>query len=327
VPVLPTPGGFVESETITASAANWAEGNQQSHVLADGFPPGLGERPDTFHLRSAPELFGNGGGFDIALDCNYGQTCNTGAAISAHYFAATEVDPNPPVLAPITGSVLSGATLSPALAVAVLALIVAFVGTASAAQGAKTVIVRKGQIAKGAVTAKNLARGGPPRRDLRGCRLRERARRRRARFGHDRGWRGVGSSAIAPDAATSGASAPGSTYGGALGAVPVHAAPIADRDADPSNIEWTVSETVVASCGPWGLVLSGGVVFTSLAGAPGGTAWGRRAQMPNPDESKCQRRQRSVPPECEAGGRWRWYDVVLPERAKGPPSGGRRPGE
>jgi hypothetical protein len=112
VAVPETPGGFVETETITAGAANWAEGNLQSHVYADGFPPGSGEWPDTFHVRSARELFnGNGGGFEIALDCNLGQACNPGAAVSAHYIAATEVDLEPPVLAPATGTALSGATL------------------------------------------------------------------------------------------------------------------------------------------------------------------------------------------------------------------------
>ena len=36
VTIPPTPGGFVETETITSGAANWAEGNLQSNVYADG---------------------------------------------------------------------------------------------------------------------------------------------------------------------------------------------------------------------------------------------------------------------------------------------------
>jgi hypothetical protein len=113
VPVPETPGGFVESETITASGYDWAEGNGPSHVLADSFPPGNGaEWTQTFPQHTQRELFfGSGGSFDIALDCNYGQACNVGAAIYAHYIAATEVDPNPPVLGAVSGSLLAGGIL------------------------------------------------------------------------------------------------------------------------------------------------------------------------------------------------------------------------
>jgi hypothetical protein len=108
-----TPGGFVEAETITAFGSGWAEGNGPSHVYGDGFPPGNGEEwTETFQEHSQHELFlGSGGAFDIALDCNLGQACATGAAIYAHYIAATEVDVTPPMLGPITGSVLSAGVL------------------------------------------------------------------------------------------------------------------------------------------------------------------------------------------------------------------------
>lgn len=113
VGVLETPGGFVEAETISAWGTGWAEGNLQSHVHDNGFPPGNGQEwAATFHEHSQHELFfGSGGSFTIALDCNYGQACNTGAAIYAHYIAATEVDPTPPTLAGVAGSALSGAVL------------------------------------------------------------------------------------------------------------------------------------------------------------------------------------------------------------------------
>lgn len=112
VGVPETPGGFVESETITALAAGWAEGNAPSHVHDNGFPPGPGEWAETFHEHSQHELFfGSGGTFTIALDCNYGQACATGATIAAHYIAATEVDPTPPSVAGVEGSALSGAIL------------------------------------------------------------------------------------------------------------------------------------------------------------------------------------------------------------------------
>jgi hypothetical protein len=113
VGVPETPGGFVEAETITAFGVGWAEGNLPSHVYGDGFPPGNGQEwTQTFQEHSQHELFlGSGGAFDIALDCNYGQACATGAAIYAHYIAATEVDVTPPMLGPITGSVLTAGVL------------------------------------------------------------------------------------------------------------------------------------------------------------------------------------------------------------------------
>jgi hypothetical protein len=113
VGVPETPGGFVEAETITASGADWAEGNGPSHVHENGFPPGNGEEwTQTFQEHTQRELFfGSGGSFDIALDCSYGQACNTGAVVSAHFIAATEVDPTPPTLRPPKGTVLSGTTL------------------------------------------------------------------------------------------------------------------------------------------------------------------------------------------------------------------------
>jgi hypothetical protein len=63
VPVPESPGGFAESETITASGYDWAEGNGPSHVLADSFPPGNGaERTQTFPQRTQRELFLGSGG-------------------------------------------------------------------------------------------------------------------------------------------------------------------------------------------------------------------------------------------------------------------------
>jgi hypothetical protein len=108
-----TPGGFVEAETITAFGTGWAEGNAASHVYTDGFPPGNGQEwTQTFQEHTQRELFnGSGGGFNIALDCSLGQACNTGAAIYAHYIDATEVDIDPPILGPLSGTVLTGGTL------------------------------------------------------------------------------------------------------------------------------------------------------------------------------------------------------------------------
>jgi hypothetical protein len=154
---------------------------------------------------------------------------------------------------PATGTVLG-----------LLALIIAVGGSTQAFSANKTtVIVRKGQIAKGAVTTRNLAPGAVHSAALSAGAVHASAIAGGAVGPGALSAGSVGSSTLAPDAVTASAIAPGSVYGGALGAVTVHGAPIADRDSDPANIEWTVSETATASCAPGEHVLSGGVVFTN----------------------------------------------------------------
>jgi hypothetical protein len=143
---------------------------------------------------------------------------------------------------------------SPALVLAALALIVAVVGTAQAAPGTKTVlVVRKGQIAKGAVGAKALGAGAVHPKALAAGAVTAAAIKAGA----------VGGVALAPDSVGAGQLAPGAVYGGAFGEVSVHSAAIVDADADPSNNEWTTSAPVTALCGSGERVLSGGVVFTN----------------------------------------------------------------
>lgn len=142
---------------------------------------------------------------------------------------------------------------SPALVVAGLALIVAVVGTASAAPRT-TVIVRKGEIAKGAVTAKALADGAVHPKAVAGGAVGAAAIKPGA----------VGSSALAPDAVSAPAIAPGAVGGGTLGEVTLHSAAIMDADVDALG-EWTTSTPVTVLCGSGERVLSGGVVFTSVA--------------------------------------------------------------
>jgi hypothetical protein len=132
-----------------------------------------------------------------------------------------------------------------------LALIVAVAGNSGAFAGTR-VIVRKGQIAKGAVTAKALARGAVHPAAISKGAVGVAALRPGS----------VDSSVLAPDAVGAGALAPGSVYGGALGEVTLHSAVIVDADTDPHNGEWTPSEAVVAACGSGERVLSGGVVVT-----------------------------------------------------------------
>jgi hypothetical protein len=132
-----------------------------------------------------------------------------------------------------------------------LALIVAVAGNSGAFAGTK-VIVRKGQLAKGAVTAKALAQGAVHPAAISKGAVGVAALRPGS----------VGSSTLAPDAVTSGAIAPGSVYGGSLGEVTLHSAPIVDADTDPLG-EWTTSTSVTAMCGSGERILSGGVVFTN----------------------------------------------------------------
>jgi hypothetical protein len=135
-----------------------------------------------------------------------------------------------------------------------LALIIAVAGNSGAFAGTK-VIVRRGEIAKGAVTAKALGAGVVHPKAMAGGAVTAAAIKAGA----------VGPSAIAPDSVTGSALAPGSVYGGALGEVSVHSAPIIDADTDPSNNEWTASAPVTALCGSGERVISGGVVFTAVA--------------------------------------------------------------
>jgi hypothetical protein len=69
--------------------------------------------------------------------------------------------------------------------------------------------------------------------------------------------------AIAPDAVTAEALAPGSVYGGALGAETLHQTPIKDVDEVAENGKWTAGNTEVAICGPGEALLAPGFFFAS----------------------------------------------------------------
>lgn len=152
---------------------------------------------------------------------------------------------------------------SPALLIAFVALTVAVAGQAWAAPTkTKVVVVRKGQIAKGAVGAKALAKGAVRARALAAGAVHPKMLAQGAVGATAIRPGAVGAAALAPDAVTSGALATGSVYGGALGEVTLHSAGIVDADAVPHNGEWTPSEPVVAACGSGERVLSGGAVIT-----------------------------------------------------------------
>jgi hypothetical protein len=150
---------------------------------------------------------------------------------------------------------------SPGTALGLLALIVALAGTANA--GSTHVIVRKGDIAKGAVTANALAKGA-----VTGRALRKGAVTAAALANDSVGPAAlkagvVSATTLAPNAVTASALAPGSVYGAALGPVSVYSTPIADLDESLAPGSWTASNTETATCGLGERLLTGGIVFTN----------------------------------------------------------------
>jgi hypothetical protein len=161
---------------------------------------------------------------------------------------------------------------SPALVVALIALSVSLVGHAGAFRGGgHHHLVRKGDIAPGAVTARALGKGVVHAGALATGAVHPRALAAGSVGAFALASGAVGSGALAPDAVTATALAPGSVYGGALREETVHTTPIADLDAIPSNIEWTASNTEAALCAPGEALLSAGFAF----GNPGNreAAW------------------------------------------------------
>lgn len=160
---------------------------------------------------------------------------------------------------------------SPGTALGLLALIVALAGTADA--GPTHVIVRKGDIAKGAVTANALAKGAVRSGKLAKGAVTARALAPNAVTSDALAPDAVGAvalrpaavnpAALAPNAVTASALAPGSVYGGALGPVAIHATPIADLDEIEDNSIWTASNTENAICATGERLLTGGVHFTN----------------------------------------------------------------
>jgi hypothetical protein len=110
-----TTGGFVEDETISGISSGMSPGNHNSHIKVDGWPTfNGGESQRTFFLRSKPPatIYDNGGGgFGIVMSCdgNVGP-CN-GGTLAAHNIAVTQVDPNPPFLKGVEGSLLASGVL------------------------------------------------------------------------------------------------------------------------------------------------------------------------------------------------------------------------
>jgi hypothetical protein len=116
-----TTGGWVESVTLTASSGQF-HGNtghifkfgRQDPAAGEWPEPGTNDNPRYFLIRDhppnpaleTPAELENAFGFWLA--CPYGQTCQPGAFVAAHFLAATEVDPTPPVVSGVEGTLVAG---------------------------------------------------------------------------------------------------------------------------------------------------------------------------------------------------------------------------
>lgn len=131
-----------------------------------------------------------------------------------------------------------------------VALIVSLSSSATALPG--RALVKRGDLAPGAVTAKSIARSAVTSRALAKGAVNKRVLAKGA----------VTAGSIAANAVTRFAIAPGSVYGGALGEQTIHTTPIADIDEVASNPQWTAGNTEVAFCAPGERLLGGGFDFS-----------------------------------------------------------------
>lgn len=142
-----------------------------------------------------------------------------------------------------------------------LALVVALGGVATAEPN--RTVIKRGDIAPGAVTAKTLAKGAVKAKAIaRGAvnsrKLADGAVNRRVLAKE-----AVTARSLAPSAVTSAAIAPGSVYGAALGQISIKATPITDIDEVAANPEWTAGNSEVALCAPGEALLGTGFLFTN----------------------------------------------------------------
>ena len=169
--------------------------------------------------------------------------------------------------------------LSPATVMSALALVFAFAafvvvvsGNADAAR--HVYVVKKGDIAPGAVTAKTIAPGAVHKKALAknavtspkiaagAVKSADLGKGAVTAGALDRG--AVTPPALAEDSVTSTALAPKSVYGAALGEETIHTATIKDQDEIASNPDWTASSTGVAACGSGERLWQTGFNFTNL---------------------------------------------------------------
>ena len=114
VAVPPTPGGWVETETLSAGSYRLGPGAERSYVHDEGWPvPNAGEQTRTFFEHAGPEGGPGTGNFRVTLSCSasYAPGCEGGGGIYVRYIDALEVDPNPPTLVAPSGSLLGPGVL------------------------------------------------------------------------------------------------------------------------------------------------------------------------------------------------------------------------
>lgn len=105
VPIPAPPGGSVEAMTFSAQSCGAGPGTK-AFVYEQGWPANCsGESQRIFHISAK---FFTGLWIYLGCDGNYAPGCEAGPTISAHYLAATEVDPVAPELLNLKGSLLSG---------------------------------------------------------------------------------------------------------------------------------------------------------------------------------------------------------------------------
>ncbi len=110
-----TPGGYVESITTTGAASGLGPGNDHTSAYEQGWPPnGAGQSTRVFQNSEgeAPFYFSEPG-IRILINCdgNVAGGCGAGPTIAIRDIAATEVDPNPPTLSGIAGSLIAGGVI------------------------------------------------------------------------------------------------------------------------------------------------------------------------------------------------------------------------
>lgn len=158
---------------------------------------------------------------------------------------------------PSVGTILGAVGALLGLAALIISL------SASADASPNRQLVRRGDIAPGAVTAKALARNAVHPRSLARNAVHSKALAKEAVNRRVLKKEAVLARAIAPGAVTAGAIAPGSVHGGALGTETLHTVPITDIDEVEANPKWTAGNTEDALCGPGEALLAPGFVFTN----------------------------------------------------------------
>jgi hypothetical protein len=146
---------------------------------------------------------------------------------------------------------------------AVLGFAALIVSLSSSANATSNTLVRKGDIAPGAVTAKALAKGVVHSKALAKGAVNSKALAKGSVTASALAKDAVTNDAMGEDSVTARAIAPGSVYGGALGTETIHTVPITDLDAVAENGTWTASNTETAVCSAGERLLGGSFAFTN----------------------------------------------------------------